>query len=456
MQIKHSVKEQGPARSRPLENSDCNPTESVVKYNEDAVRSLLRYVQANLDNYTGIGTCDETQDALKGESEVAQNRVRVMTGSDAFGAPVYTWVGGKTQDERNDNIVREYYASGRLWQVIGIDPIGLTGRADRSDIVLSDKEKHLFCDYAWGFFRRYKEPKLAENSKVRETASMNVLCKAFAGKNIEDITADDVQDFINQRASGGTSAVTIKDNVACLRQILNAAVEDKLRSDNPAKSTKVTVGGRETEGTKALSVGSMKAIISHIPYIQDKRTQLFLALLCCTGMRREEVLGLQWNDIDYANKRIHVQRAVTYPKGVRIVKGTKSKAGNRFIPIPDKLILLLKAYPKADTEYKDYVLLNERGEMFSDRGVDRLLANVREELGMNDITAKTFRTTFATMMVASNSVSVKELQVIMGHSNIKTTLDIYTKVEQTIISTKRNVLMDFLESVSDQGVTSGA
>ena len=432
------------------------------------VDNFIRYVQSNLENYTtdtiNLSINDDAQNAPKGESTMAQNRVRVMIGNDEYGLPKYTWVGGKTQDERNDNIVKEYYVSGRLWQVIGVDPLQIIAQAGQrvqltqssttptrvssSGIARADANKHPFREYAWSFFERYKVPKLSENSKTRERTCLNVLCAAFEDQSIEDITVDDVQDFINARASAGTSTVTITDNIKCLRQILNSAVEDKLRSDNPAKSSKISINGRETNGTESLSLSCIKSILSHIPFIQDKRIQLFLALLCYTGMRREEVLGLQWRDIDYTNNRIHVQRAITYPRGVRIIKGTKSKAGNRYIPVPDKLVLLLKAYPKANTEYKDYVLLNERGELFSDRGVDKLLADLRQELKMDGITAKTFRTTFATMMVASNKISVKELQNIMGHSKIETTLEIYAKVEHTILSAKRNTLVDFLETVS--------
>ena len=412
------------------------------------IKDVLQYLlsQANLENYTLDK--DEAQCTHKEDNSMAYARVRVLIGNDTTGAPIHTWVGGTTQDERNDNVVREYYKSGRLWQVIGVDPYKALGIATSLSPELPEKATHPFEDYAWSYYKRYKEPRIAENSKVRETAAINALCKYFSGRSVEEITADDVQDFMNARASSGVCKTTITDNLKTLRYILNSAVEDKIREDNPAKSSKLSKVGEDTEGIEALPLEIITQIIAGIGKIKDKKVQLMVALLALTGVRREEALGLQWDDIDFENKVININRAVTYPRGKLTVKPPKSKAGKRTIPIPDKLITILNNYPRIQSVDGNYLFLNRNNRLLSQRQVDYILRDIRKEIGIPNVTAKTFRTTFATMMVATNGVTIKELQRIMGHSKVQTTMDIYAKVEQSLLNVKGNVLTDFVDSLS--------
>lgn len=413
------------------------------------IKNVLQYLlsQANLENYTLDK--DEAQCTHKEDNSMAYSRVRVLIGNDTTGAPIHTWVGGTTQDERNDNVVREYYKSGRLWQVIGIDPYkALSQTTGPTREQSPKKDVHLFEDYAWSYYKRYKEPRIAENSKVRETAAINALCKYFSGQSVEEITADDIQDFMNARASSGVSKTTITDNLKTLRYILNSAVEDKIRDDNPAKSSKLSKVGEDTEGIEALPLETITQIIAGIGKIRDKKVQLMVALLALTGVRREEALGLQWDDIDFENKVININRAVTYPRGKLTIKPPKSKAGKRTIPIPDKLITILNNYPRIHSVDGNYLFLNRNNRLLSQRQVDYILRDIRKEIGISNVTAKTFRTTFATMMVATNGVTIKELQRIMGHSKVQTTMDIYAKVEQSLLNVKGNVLTDFVDSLS--------
>ena len=62
-----------------------------------------------------------------------------------------------------------------------------------------------------------------------------------------------------------------------------------------------------------------------------------LTMLYC-GLRRGELLALDWSDVDFENKVIHVTKSVIFNKNQPIIKGPKSKAGIRDVPIPDFLI----------------------------------------------------------------------------------------------------------------------
>lgn len=384
----------------------------------------------NLENYI-----EESGDCSRKGHGMSYERTRVLMGYNHDGKPLYKKVVGRTQDERNDAIVRAYIQSGRIWNFIR--PMGFTPA-----LVPENEAKHDFSEYAWEYYRRYKEPKLAENSKVRTVSSLNTLCKFFEGKNIEDITTSDVQDYMNSRAADGKSSTTINDNIKMLRQIFVSAIEDGIRLDNPAKSSRLSNAGKVTEGTEALSYDVFKRIVSEIPMISDIQTKISLAFLCYTGLRREELFGIRWEDISFKDKQIHIQRAVTYPKGSPILKEPKTKAGNRFIPLSDALLQIIAPYRKQ----QGIIISNDQGQLLTDSDAKNLLDSIREIIGLPDVTCKTFRTTFATIMAATGKIEPKKLQAIMGHEKIQTTLDIYAKIEKSLLNVNRNALEDFFYS----------
>ena len=198
----------------------------------------------------------------------------------------------------------------------------------------------------------------------------------------------------------------------------------------------------DSEGTTPLSYDEFKRLIGQIPRIKDPCKQLLSALFTLTGMRRSEILGLQWTDIDFKEKRLHVQRAMTYPNGTPTVKKPKSKAGNRFIPISDMLLACLEKNRKAD----GYVITNKQGKPFSsDNAYTTIYKELMTEIAAPEITALVFRSTYATMQAAAG-VEAKTLQSIMGHADFKITMNVYAKLETSRLVANRNVLQEFLES----------
>ena len=74
----------------------------------------------------------------------------------------------------------------------------------------------------------------------------------------------------------------------------------------------------------------------------------------------------------------------------------------------------------------------------------KMLSGIREATGISRIDCLVLRTTYATMMAASGLMPPKDLQIIMGHSSINVTMDIYAKAEKMMIGAKRNVLTEML------------
>ena len=283
---------------------------------------------------------------------------------------------------------------------------------------------------------------------MREKGALNALCKFFEGRYIEDITYRDVQAFMDSEAKRGLSKDTVESKRKTLVQIFQFAIGDGIKTAsgaNPAQNSRLTNNGYEIDGTIPLTFDEFRSIIENVSQIEDSQTQLAIALLALTGMRREELLGLKWTDIDMGEKTIHIQRAIIYPNGAPEEAPPKSKAGNRLIPIDSKLESILKGHQQDVGN----VICNENGGYLTESQTEKLLASIRFATGIDRIDCHVFRTTYATMMAASGRIPAKNLQIIMGHSSIKVTMDIYAKAEKMLIGINRNVLSELLTAVAN-------
>lgn len=404
----------------------------------DMLYSMQGLTPANLENCTGDAQM------LEEDYPMAYSRPMVFMGTDDNGNARYKRVSGRTQDEANDAIVRAYVESGRIWEVAGSELIQqYLRRYGNAPVIESAMTKHSFADYAWSSYFAFKEKSWSKNTKVREKGAIKALCSFFDGRFIEDITYRDVQAFMDSEAEKGLSKSSIESKRKTLVQIFQFALDDGIKtvnSANPARNSRLANNGHESDGTIPLAFEEYRAIVNNVSQIKDSQTQLAVALLALTGMRREELLGLKWTDIDMRSKQIHIQRAIIYPSGAPEEAPTKSKAGDRYIPIDHKLDSILQAH------WKDVgnVIHNANGDYLTESQTEKLLANIRTVTGLERIDCHVFRTTFATMMAASGLMPAKNLQIIMGHSNIKVTMDVYAKAEKTLIGANRNILSEML------------
>ena len=140
-----------------------------------------------------------------------------------------------------------------------------------------------------------------------------------------------------------------------------------------------------------------------------------LALQC--GMRRSEIVGLAWNDIDSKNNTININKALSYLKGEgQIIKETKNKSSTRIIYANKDLIKLINKLPK-NGEY-----------IFNKEHIDDVTKWFNRFLKRHNLKHMRFhdlRHTHATLLI-SNGVNMKVVSSRLGHSSINTTLNLYT------------------------------
>ena len=198
-----------------------------------------------------------------------------------------------------------------------------------------------FKRYAEKWFPLYHVPKVKPNTANNTRIILQRhIYPALGGMRLDEITPDEIQAFFNTKMHMCRS--TMQKMKIVIHQVFQSAIEDGYVQRNPASSSRLTISKRAT-GRTALPLTDVEDIVRQLPTLNET-DRLFLLLPIYTGMRRSEMLGLRWSDVDFRLKQIRVQRGVTFAGNQPVIGPPKSKAGYRFIPLLPELDAALRAY----------------------------------------------------------------------------------------------------------------
>ena len=166
----------------------------------------------------------------------------------------------------------------------------------------------------------------------------------------------------------------------------------------------------------------------------------FIRLLAFTGARKSELLALNWSDIDFTRKQLHINKTLAVGLKSVIVHVPKTSASLRSISLDDETLAILKKWRKDQLEnYLKYgINTNKPGQLlFSTKAntcirpttPNKWLDQVKRVSGLKRIKVHGFRHTHASLLFEAGA-SLQEVKARLGHSNIKTTMDIYTHVTE--------------------------
>lgn len=236
----------------------------------------------------------------------------------------------------------------------------------------------------------------------------------FGRYYIQEIKTADISRFLYALGKRqGMAKKTVKNHKIILNRIFHFAVVQGDILYNPAREAEIPRGLASTPRKPARP--DEEQVISHS---QDIWLLPFMALF--TGMRKGELRGVKWSDIDWQRKLIHVQRSVWDGGGTHI-KDTKTKAGDRLIPIVDTLYKELEKHRGNDDHY-----IFGAEKPITEKKYRYLYEKFQKQTGIH-ATAQQLRKSYATMAVSAN-IPEDVLAAIFGHEDITTTLNIYAEV----------------------------
>lgn len=373
----------------------------------------------HLDNRTSSAT-----GMSEGETDMAKHRQRVMISTNDDGTPVYQWVQGTSLNELNDRIVQVYVQSGRIWEFMQ-NPQGRQPQ----------KTSVLLKDYVHKWLTTYKMHKLKPTSLATYEKWLNAhILPAFGERSITSITTDDIQQFLNDRKDMSSKSLTMMKNL--MGEIFKDAVEDGLIEKDPTSSRRLIIPSDKVTEREALPLADFKDILGHLSDLPAEERRL-LALLMLTGMRRGEVLGLRWEDIDMENNFIHVRRNVTHPQTNQPHIGTpKTKSGTRDIPLDPMLLELL-----APMQSTGFIIGGE--QPITLKHYTNTWNRIKKTVDLHGATAHVFRHSYLTY-AAGESSDHKSLQKIAGHSDIRMTMNRYVHAQPEKVKAVSNKVHDLL------------
>lgn len=308
------------------------------------------------------------------------------------------------------------------------------------------------------WFNNVKKPQLKSeaSSKTYYRKINNTYISILGDKLIEDISQINVQTATNELVEKGYTERTVREALGVLKECFEIAIVNRIIPSNPC----IGIAIRNANILKERRVLSHDEQETFLNEVKNNYYYEAYAILLSTGMRIGEFSGLQWNDIDFENKEIRINRSMstTYIDGKKYEELTTPKTFNayRAIPFFGETEQLLKSWKKKQNIYKKklgnrwrandefgdlvftstmgspvtrYVLAHDINKVVKDLKMKEILTAQKEGRQPKEIKGihpHAFRHTFATRCF-EKGIDPLVIQNMMGHSNYATTVS-YTHV----------------------------
>lgn len=258
------------------------------------------------------------------------------------------------------------------------------------------------------------ELEVTYNAHKAYVKPLRIAVDAFRGSTIDSITSADIDAYIKRISAQGFAKKTVKIYLGCVSLIFNHAILKGYVKYNPCDvvsvSTKLKSSHRELPDEKNIQI--IKDSVN-LPF------GLFAYLLLHTGCRRNEALALTYEDIDWDNHIIHIDKSIVWTPNQPELKSTKTEAGTRIVPLLDSLA------DKLDRKGRGIIFKQDDGYI-SQIGFRRRWDKYAEQSGIT-CTPHQLRHLFATILYEAGIDEVLATEM-MGHTSTKVTHDIYTHI----------------------------
>ncbi len=363
---------------------------------------------------------------------------RIVIGHKPDGTPIYKSVFAKTQKE----LMPKLHALIDEYRGVEVTDCDMT-----------------LQEWAEKWLTEYAEPTLRPSTVRGYRSNLKTYINpALGDRQLRAIRQKDVQRFYNalkrRRVERGGEVVPIADSTVrkahlLLHEIMDAAASARLISRNPTNGTKVP---KANYAPKAIlneeQLDRFMDAIRAEPVWYD-----FFYTEITTGLRRGEICGLKWSDLDEIGGRLTIRRTVKKGPGGELEIGeTKTEKGMRTILLPSSTLDVLKERRKSAVSEWIFPSLRNPAEPVAPSSAYHRLKVILENAGLPDIRFHDLRHTFATHALTSG-VDAKTLSGILGHTNASFTLDTYTHVTTGMQENAAEIVGGFIDELFGEELT---
>ena len=286
--------------------------------------------------------------------------------------------------------------------------------------------------------------KLKPKTYDTKEATVNFQVYPYIGDlQINNLSADDIQKMINAVKDKGYSYSTIKKAYNAVNGCFRLGMIKGDIFKNPCIGVELPEN-KKIDYSKEIVIfddEQIKRICEESVFKYGNGKQMYrlghaIILLLYTGMRIAELLGLKWEDVDFEKKTISILNSVVMIRDrsedaktkykLLEQKSTKTKSGDRIIPLNKKALDALQEIKKVNSNTK-FVMSTSSGKIMFPRGVDRMFRNIQTRCNIDidlQCGVHALRHTFASMLF-KKGVDVKIVSELLGHADVATTYNMY-------------------------------
>ncbi|MGG4039948.1 tyrosine-type recombinase/integrase [Heyndrickxia ginsengihumi] len=296
-------------------------------------------------------------------------------------------------------------------------------------------EKMMFSDFVKEWKRKYGKKHLSGNTLDTYEYLLNgKIIETFGDMRLDDIKTLHLVNYLDDLEKANLSSATIMYHYRILNDIFKRSVEWKLLKENPMDGV-----ARPKVVNKNGDVYNEEEINKLFDLLKDEpiHWRLAVKLAIIAGLRRGELLGLQWEDVDFSSNTISVNHSLARSKEYGFVlKDPKTKYSRRTVSIPGSIMDELKKYQAIKYKEKeklndfweggefDFVFSKLNGEPYTPKAITRWWKRFIERTKFRFVRFHDLRHTSATVLI-NRGVHAKIISSRLGHADIRTTMNIY-------------------------------